>query len=384
MIVLAALWGCPSAPEPVPPQPSAACTDTWEGFARAFFASWCTSCHHSALPPDQRGGAPPSIDLDTYAGALAAAPTLAASTTTDPPRMPPGGGTSARERERLAEWLACGLPADAATPTGGCAGVVPGPLTVATDTDRDALCASGSGVDGDLHLSIGGALPCLCTVSGALIVEAAAPRLQLPTLIEIDGALIVEHSPALLALDAGALERTGALHLADNPQLQDLGLGDLSGIGGDLIVSSGGLAGPLELDEVRSIAGSLELTDLPGLSRLGLARLEALGGDLRLQGVGLSQLSAGPLAQVPGTLQICDTDALSSLAGLDRIEAIDGDLIVCDNEALSELGLRSLRWVGGDLMIEGNPALPAAQIAALLSVAQIAGSITITDNQPAP
>ncbi|HHO53043.1 MAG TPA: hypothetical protein ENK18_19740 [Deltaproteobacteria bacterium] len=379
MIGLLALWACPAPPEPMAPEPR--CTDiTWEGFARPFFASWCTSCHHSALDEPLRGGAPTSIDLDTYEDVLAAAPALAASATTPTPRMPPGGGTSPGERERLAEWLACGLPRRGEDTGQECTGTVSGPLLVATGPQRDALCASGSGIEGDLQLSLGGSVPCLCTVAGSLVVSEAAPELALPALTSVEAILSVAGNPGLQALSIEALEQVGGLHLTDNPELITLDLSDLSEISGDLIVDPRGLAGPLELDEVRTLGGSLTLIGPPQLDRLGLARLELLQGDLRILGGGIASLTTGPLPQIPGDLEICDTTALQTLEGLDRIERVGGDLILCRNQSLSALGLSGLRWIGGDLVIEDNPELPTHTAQTLVSRTRVDGAIVIEGN----
>jgi hypothetical protein len=112
-LVLAAavlLAGCFSGPslddEPCPP---AGTTLTYDNFGAAFFGQWCEGCH--AGEATNRHGAPHSVTFDTadqirdHAGRVFER--AAASNTS----MPPGKDDPPQDdRERLAEWLACGAP----------------------------------------------------------------------------------------------------------------------------------------------------------------------------------------------------------------------------------------------------------------------------------
>lgn len=113
----------PTAPggPPLPPCPPENVL-TWRSFGAGFLLTWCTGCHSSALAEDARQGAPQAVDFDTYAlykpferlvyeravteaHAIAVDPDAAASP------MPPAGLVPAADRERLAQWIACGSPA---------------------------------------------------------------------------------------------------------------------------------------------------------------------------------------------------------------------------------------------------------------------------------
>lgn len=87
---------------------------TWDSFGQGFMATHCAGCHSSLLPEGMREGAPPGVDLDTYAGVLEYAERVGARSLGEAPTMPPGGGPSEAERARLAEWLACAVAADLA------------------------------------------------------------------------------------------------------------------------------------------------------------------------------------------------------------------------------------------------------------------------------
>ncbi|HEU0030494.1 MAG TPA: c-type cytochrome [Kofleriaceae bacterium] len=93
------------------PLDPAACPDTgttltYASFGATFFADHCNACHSQA-----RNGAPSAFRFDTLDEVRAHADRIyiraAGSNTT----MPPGPDDPPRdERDRLAEWLACGAP----------------------------------------------------------------------------------------------------------------------------------------------------------------------------------------------------------------------------------------------------------------------------------
>merc|ERR1712144_128563 len=69
-----------------------------------------------------------------------------------------------------------------------------------------------------------------------------------------------------------------------------------------------------------------------------------------------------------GNLTISGTSNLVSLAPLENLEVVDGDLYVEDNEALTKISLPSLTEVGGDLSIYDNAALTAISLPSLTEV----------------
>lgn len=95
-----------------------ACADsvlTWENFGEPFMLSWCTGCHHSALPSSERACAPCYVNFDQHAGVhpLAAYIELrvidwAAHEGTKP--MPPAAIVPDDELMLLREYLECGAP----------------------------------------------------------------------------------------------------------------------------------------------------------------------------------------------------------------------------------------------------------------------------------
>ncbi|MBK8937043.1 MAG: hypothetical protein IPM79_05220 [Polyangiaceae bacterium] len=93
-----------------------ACPDdsylSWENFGGPFMLTWCNGCHSESLPDGERQGAPLLSNFDTLDDVRAWAADIWEESGDHNASMPPVGGPSEEEREMLAEWLACGAPAD--------------------------------------------------------------------------------------------------------------------------------------------------------------------------------------------------------------------------------------------------------------------------------
>lgn len=83
---------------------------TAENFGAAFMLTYCTGCHHSALPDGERAGAPLGVDFESLVKVRAQAERIWARAGDQNATMPPVGPPPADERARLGEWLACGAP----------------------------------------------------------------------------------------------------------------------------------------------------------------------------------------------------------------------------------------------------------------------------------
>ena len=89
---------------------------TFENFGAIHLLNYCTGCHSSGLPADQRQGAPIEINFDDIEDVRAHASRIWARAGDGNVTMPPAGGAPQDERALLGEWLACGAPMDADTP----------------------------------------------------------------------------------------------------------------------------------------------------------------------------------------------------------------------------------------------------------------------------
>lgn len=84
---------------------------SYDNFGGAFLATHCIGCHSVLHEGALREGAPPGIDLNTYADVLALADRIEVRTLLSLD-MPPGGGPSEAERALLEEWLYCSVYPD--------------------------------------------------------------------------------------------------------------------------------------------------------------------------------------------------------------------------------------------------------------------------------
>jgi hypothetical protein len=85
---------------------------TWENFGAMYLYNYCTGCHASGLPADQRQGAPIEVNFDELADVRAWAPKVWARAGDQNATMPPVGAAGGEERALFGEWLACGAPTD--------------------------------------------------------------------------------------------------------------------------------------------------------------------------------------------------------------------------------------------------------------------------------
>jgi uncharacterized membrane protein len=84
---------------------------SFEDFGGPFVITWCTTCHSSQLPVQERADAPMGVDFDTLDGIRSQAGRIWARAADHNITMPPVAGPDDIDRELLGEWLACGAPA---------------------------------------------------------------------------------------------------------------------------------------------------------------------------------------------------------------------------------------------------------------------------------
>lgn len=92
-----------------------ASTLTYENFGKAFVESYCTRCHSTAKTGDARMGAPAFHDFDSLLGIQQVTVHIDRTTGSGPAGtnevMPPSDPKpTLEERQKLAEWIACGAP----------------------------------------------------------------------------------------------------------------------------------------------------------------------------------------------------------------------------------------------------------------------------------
>ena len=79
---------------------------TYENFGHAIIGKYCVGCHSSFYEGEDRSGAPPEVNLDTWTDIVEWAERIHVRTvlTGD---MPPTGALNDDERAMLDEWLWC-------------------------------------------------------------------------------------------------------------------------------------------------------------------------------------------------------------------------------------------------------------------------------------
>jgi hypothetical protein len=192
----------------------------------------------------------------------------------------------------------------------------------------------------------------------------------------------------------------GVVHIAQNPALEQVFLRGVDSTGVVLVYGNPELRS-LAADTLR-LADGVEVSGNPRLSHLWMDRLSRIAGTLLVRDTALVDLvhfgnvtEAGALAVVSNpvlrtmgaltsvrairNVTITGNPALTSLIGLDRVEAITGNLTIADNASLPTLeGLGHARVVAGSLAIQGCPGL--ATLAGLDALRVIGGDLAITGN----
>jgi uncharacterized membrane protein len=108
-VVVALLPGCEVLEIQDFPCPSGGTTLTFENFGQGFFGSYCNSCH--SAPSGERDGAPSEYVFSTVEQVRQHKERIFARSAGPNTTMPIGPDDPPREeRDKLAEWLACGAP----------------------------------------------------------------------------------------------------------------------------------------------------------------------------------------------------------------------------------------------------------------------------------
>jgi len=150
----------------------------------------------------------------------------------------------------------------------------------------------------------------------------------------------------------------GDLRLTDNPKLGAIDLGELTTVGGALVVTSSG-APSLGFAQLTKV-GRVEIGSNPALTTVRGFSATTIGGDFILRANPLlSQLGTmSSLTTISGALTIDDNDALVDLAGLTgTMQRVSGTVTISGNANLTGLGSLSHATAIGTSSIVDNPRL---------------------------
>ena len=82
---------------------------TYDNWASGFFGTWCNRCH--SVNAEDRKGAPRAYVFDNYDQVFALRDRIFLRSAAANDTMPPGpDDPPEEERDKLAEWIACGAP----------------------------------------------------------------------------------------------------------------------------------------------------------------------------------------------------------------------------------------------------------------------------------
>ncbi len=225
--------------------------------------------------------------------------------------------------------------------------------------------------------------------SGSVVIERPASR---PYVLRCSDAAGGEYQAELtVTVDCSQEITLGAVVITSDAELALFPSGACVTVTGDMSVSGLSHVDLTALYGLVAVGGSLSIGGNPALTSLaGLELLRDVGGDLRL---GHQELAADPLLALPVLeslhglsalervgldLQILAADSLVTLAGLERLSTVGDDLEVRDSASLKSLrGLERLSSIGSDLDLRNDVAL--ASLGTLPSLTSIGATLRLTD-----
>ncbi|MCD4681931.1 MAG: T9SS type A sorting domain-containing protein [Bacteroidales bacterium] len=199
------------------------------------------------------------------------------------------------------------------------------------------------------------AQPCLPEgITFTTQVQIDSFQINYPNCTEVEGEVII-----------GDWDSTAINNLTDLSVLTSFGQGLW-------IENNNNLVGLSGLDNITNIGGNLVIKENDILSNLtGLNTLVTIVGDIEIQDNAalLSFMGLDNLTSIGGSLQIYDNDNLINLNGLENLSSIEGDLIIGHNNTLyggnpsltNISGLSMLTSIGGVLRVSNNNILTSLE-----------------------
>jgi hypothetical protein len=173
---------------------------------------------------------------------------------------------------------------------------------------------------------------------------------------------------SLGALDLSALETiTGDVEISTNSALISVDLSGLTRIGGGLDIDENDTLTDLNMTSLSSVGGHAYIGDNPSLEAVNISSMSGVNDSLIISTASGASFNASPdLDFVGGDLYIGENDGVESIALRDLFVA--GDLTLNENQSLSAVGASGGLFIGNDLIITNNNALPNGPIIALIGL----------------
>ncbi len=241
--------------------------------------------------------------------------------------------------------------------------------------DPGETCDDGNVLD-DEHCSADCSINLACPagelVSRDLTVQDESDLLRASGCTSILGDLeIVMSTVADLGPLAALRSVGGNVVITDNAELLALGgLSGLTNVGGNLYVGSNAelpsLAG---LEALTQVGGTLTVQDGVVTSLSALSALAQVGG-LSLSGAFADLTGLEGLTEVTGRVGLYGTDTFTSLAGLENLQTVGGDLVLGDG-LIDISALASLQTIGGAFELSETYVTSLSALSAVASVADV-------------
>ena len=257
------------------------------------------------------------------------------------------------------------------------------------------------------------ALPCLALLAATACKEEPAPVSDegetdtgelscLDTETPGDD-IIVDSNEAIAALDIGEcvperllISGAGITDLTPLSKLREVGvleirfnvmLSDLEGVDqierADRIIITGNSVLPTlpEFTELGQ-AGRITITTHDSLTDLGSwPALESAGGLEVADNEQLTDLSGfEALVTTAGYVRLSNLALVEDMSGLDQLLAVGGELLIEDNPALATLSPLTVQSVGGDLTVSSNTALSECLAMDFASAIEVGGATIVSNN----
>lgn len=238
----------------------------------------------------------------------------------------------------------------------------------------------------------------LVEVEGSLWVAAsdvAVPRLERAGALGIRASAVNFESlrtvtdsldfcgPYLTDAEFPSLESLGWFGCVDAPLLESIDLSNLRNLG-RLDAEEMPMLRRLTIPRLERVTESVTFRSSPSLVDLDLGVLGEIGGSFSLGGSGLETLDGlSSLRTVGEDVSIHGNPRLRNVTSLYAIQQIGGSLDLHDNEVLHELGFEQLTSLGWSFQVTGNPSLRTCDVVQLrdqLIEAGWSGHVVIADN----
>lgn len=202
--------------------------------------------------------------------------------------------------------------------------------------------------------------------------------------LKVYGALSITNNDQLTDLKNLSLEWVDNVPLSitidDNAVLATLdGVADVTRADGNIAITSNPKLASAALHKLDRVDGSIKVTDNAALTTLDLSALTTVAGIEVSRNQTLTTLSGLGATAIHGSMIVRANPALTTMGSMSSLSRIEGDLIVDDNDALTNISAftASMQYVTGALSITNNQALgDLGQISHLTGI----GTITITNN----